>query len=303
MGKLSFGAAATDAATAPKEVKAEDKAVETPAAEAKPETPAAEAAPATEVKEVPVEVVNEAAAAPDKTVTVPESAAPATRPAGKPAVYVEGEDVEGEITQRDMKLPNIIIVQKTSDLTEIDGVSAGDFMIAKEIKVGSHKTPFRMVVLKAKKQYQEQLPFGSGVKPRIFSTMAEVEEAGLHNDWNHPEKDKRCAEILRMVMWIPQPEDVDAPHIFTIESPEGFGALVGFTAAKTTYGTVAKAVLGASSTFLTAEKGGLRAREWLMWATFEKNDNNSWYLPRIKPGAVVTKPQHEFYTNLLHSSL
>lgn len=220
----------------------------------------------------------------------------ATQPDRTVSTYVEGEDIDGEITSRDVKYSRINVVQKVGELSDNPDFSPGAIILGKEVVIAKPNGVLTLIALKAQKSYQEQLPFGCGVTPRLFKTAEEVRIAGLSLEWGAP---ARAAEILNVLFWIPQPAGIDAPHLFSMEGPEGPGTIAGFTAARTAYGTVGKALIGASKTFLTAEKGGLRSTAWEMYCTLEKRESNSWYLPRIRPAARTSVELSAYLATLL----
>jgi hypothetical protein len=249
-------------------------------AEAEKETPdqevSTEVAPAAQ-QETP---------ATDKTV--------ATRPeGGAVAHYVEGEDAEGEFSSRDMLWPSLKIVSKTSADAEVYGI--GSWIIG-SVKVGEMTKPVKVVAVKIQKAYQEQLPYGSQVRPRIFRTSADVFAAGLTLDWDTDRP--RAAEVLGVRFWVPQPEGVDAPDVFVLEGPEGPGAIVKFFAARTAYGTVGKTLIHAHQTHLRADKGGLISKWWNLTATKEARNNNTWLLPRLALGEKVDEKLIAFLKDL-----
>jgi hypothetical protein len=209
------------------------------------------------------------------------------------AVYVEGEDAEGEFSSRDIQWSSLSLVTKTSADAETYGI--GTWLVNKETPVGKMTDPLPLVAVKIQKAYQEQLPFGTGQRPRMFRTAAEVAEAGLSLEWG---SDARAAEVLGIRFWLPQPADVDAPHIFMLESPEGMGTIVKFFAARTTYGTVGKALIQASQTFLRADKGGMVSKWWEMTATRESKNGNTWLLPRVKPGKPTSPEMAAFLKSI-----
>jgi hypothetical protein len=216
--------------------------------------------------------------------------APAKAPV---AIYVEGEDAEGEFSSRDIQWPSLSLVTKTSADAETYGI--GTWLVNKETPVGKMTEPLHLIAVKIQKAYQEQLPFGTGQRPRMFRTSAEVHEAGLSLEWG---SDARAAEVLGVRFWLPQPADVDAPHVFMLESPEGMGTIVKFFAARTTYGTVGKALIQASQTFLRPDKGGMASKWWEMTATKEAKNGNTWLLPRIKPGKAASPEMAEFLKSI-----
>ena len=209
------------------------------------------------------------------------------------AVYVEGEDAEGEFSSRDVQWPGLSLVTKTS--ADADVYGAGTWLVGKEAPVGKMDKPLKIVAVKIQKAYQEQIPFGTGAKARMFRTAQEVHEAGLSLEWG---AEARAAEVLGIRFWLPQPSDVDAPHIFTEDGPEGPGAIVKFFAARTTYGTVGKTLISASQTFLRSDKGGLSAGVWEMTATKESKNGNTWLLPRIKPAGKTSPDLAAFLKSL-----
>lgn len=226
-------------------------------------------------------------------VEVVENKAVAVRDAQPAAIYVENEDAEGEFSARDVVWPGLSLVTKTSADAETYGIGA--WLVNKETPVGKMDKPLRLVAVKIQKAYQEQVPFGSGVRPRMFRTASEVAAAGLSLDWS---ADARAAEVLGVRFWLPQPEGVDAPHVFNLEGPEGLGTIVKFFAARTTYGTVGKTLIGAQQTFLRRDKGGLASGWWEMTATREAKNGNTWLLPRLRPAGKVDEKLASFLREL-----
>jgi hypothetical protein len=222
-----------------------------------------------------------------------ETTSLAVAPTAPTAIYVEGEDAEGEFSSRDFQSPPLTLVTKTSADAETYGI--GTWLVNKETPVGKMTEPLPVIAVKIQKAFQEQLPFGTGQRPRMFRTSAEVHEAGLSLEWG---AEARAAEVLGVRFWLPQPADVDAPHVFTMESPEGMGTIVKFFAARTTYGTVGKTLIDASQRFLRPEKGGLATKWWEMTATKEAKNGNTWLLPRIKPGKAASPEMAEFLKSI-----
>lgn len=206
----------------------------------------------------------------------------------------DNPDMEGEYGSRDLLYPRLNLVQKSGTLA--DSFAPGSWVLGKEVSIGSHDVPLRFVALRTKKLYQEQLPYGSSVMPQTFATTEEFKAAGFSLQWG---ADARVAEIAHILLWIPQPEGVDAPHIFSMESPEGMGTLAGFTAARTAYGSFAKPLINAGFNFLAPAKGGLKAGWWTVTNTLEKKENNSWWLPRIKPAGPTGETLRAFFTSKL----
>lgn len=231
-----------------------------------------------------------------KAVNSPEEPSKALAPVAAPAspvVYVDTEDAEGEFSARDIQWPSLQIVTKTSAEAEVHGI--GTWLVNKETPVGKMTEPLNLVAVRIQKAYQEQLPFGSGVRPRMFRTIEEANSAGLSLDWH---SDARVAEVLGVRFWLQQPEGVDAPHVFILDGPEGPGTIVKFFAARTTYGTVGKNLIKAKQTYMRNDKGGLVSGWWKMTATKETKNGNTWLLPRIVPGGKTSPELAAFLRDL-----
>jgi hypothetical protein len=215
-------------------------------------------------------------------------------------------DVEGEISERDIKRPRLYLVQKTSTIVKSDpddesGFNFGDWVVNKDTHIGTAKKAFKVVVAAARKVYQEYIPFGTGDDrlPRTWRTAAEVREAGFTTEWGT--STPRAAEVLHALLWIPQPEGIDAPHVFSMEGPDGPGALVVYTASGTAYSGFGKAVLTAASTgHLTKERGGLISGLWELTASLEKKENKVWYQPRLRPAGRTSDGLQAFLREGLH---
>ena len=112
--------------------------------EAAPETPQTTAGdPVEETASATPEVPN------PETALIP-------RPSYTPATYVEGEDLEGEISGRDIKFPRLNLVQKVGELS--DSAKPGSLVLAKELVLREPGQFLDVIALKAQKLYQEQLP-------------------------------------------------------------------------------------------------------------------------------------------------
>jgi hypothetical protein len=230
------------------------------------------------------------------TAMVPAAPAPAApTPYAPPAAhYVADEDGEGEFSSRDMKFPRINIAQKTGELS--DEFSYGAVVLNKAIALGNfEKAVENVVVLQIQKLYQEYVPYGSGVMPRLFRTATEVHEAGLSLEWGAA---KRANEILNVVFWIPQPEAGKDDHVFPFEGPVGNGVLAKFTAASTAYSTIGKTLIQAKKTFCAPDKGGMVSMTWTLHVTSEKKNGNSWALPHLRPIGKTPEALAQFLRDL-----
>jgi hypothetical protein len=234
-----------------------------------------------------------------KALVTGEAKAPA--PYAPPAAYTSDDDAEGEFTESDRRYPRLNVVAKTSKLLEpdsetvIEGIKAGDLVLAQEIKLDA---PLEVVVCQIQKKYQESLPWGSQQQPRLFDTAAEVHAAGFSTEWGAK---NQVNSLMNIVLWIGQPTEGLAEHLFPFEGPLGLGTLAKFTVTKTGYTSVGIALANAKKSFCSPEKGGFVGHSWELYTTFEKKNGNSWWLPRIRPMGA-TDPKLAQYLRELKSA-
>lgn len=79
---------------------------------------------------------------------------------------------------RDVRLPRINLVHKTSKSEAVEKFGIGSFSLNQEVKLSDGKTPIILTALRAVKDYQQKLPFGSDEDPKVFGTPEEVQQAG-----------------------------------------------------------------------------------------------------------------------------
>ena len=124
-------------------------------------------------------------------------------------VAVSDGGLEGEWSDSDMKFPTMKIVQGSGPLSKEFTVgsliSGEDYLLnpvdpkAKEIAPG-----LRIIPVKIKKQFRENLPEGSfeaGIMPRVVDSIQQVEALGGHTQWIGDQKPPwaPCATCLFLV--------------------------------------------------------------------------------------------------------
>jgi hypothetical protein len=182
--------------------------------------------------------------------------------------------IEGEVGQKDIQLPRLNLVQKMSDLVN-QGISPNTFVLNKEIPLGKS---FEAVVVRLKKQFQQDLPYGTDVQPHVCDTLAEVREAGGSIEWG---AENHYSEIAHMQMLVKAPEGLpeEALDNFPYEVDGSHWAPCMFTAAKTAYKTSAKPVITAAFSTL---RQGLHHGLWTVTAELKSNAMGSWSIPQFK---------------------
>jgi hypothetical protein len=101
----------------------------------------------------------------------------------------------GAWDRKDIRLPRINLIHKTSKGELIEKFGIGSFALNQEVKLSDGKRPIVCTALRAAKDYQQKLPFGSDEEPKVFNTPEEVEKAR----WNPPIQQacSRREELLR----------------------------------------------------------------------------------------------------------
>lgn len=148
--------------------------------------------------------------------------------------------VQGEISQSDLRLPRINIVQKMSELAGT--FKFGDVVFEKTVKLGGVDSPVPFTPLRLRKQYQQDLPFGSEVMPLIFDRVEEVRAAGgsvVRGTENY------YAEIAHIQVAVPAPESTTESELeyFPYHFEGKDFALAVITVSRTAYGTLAKPII------------------------------------------------------------
>jgi hypothetical protein len=169
---------------------------------------------------------------------------------GSPAIVETGESLakvsapdnglQGEISQTDIRLPRINFVQKMSELAE--AFKFGDIVFEKTIKIGDLENPVSMTVLRLRKQFQQDLPYGSEDMPQVFNTSEEVREAGgsvVRGSGNY------FSEIAHIQVAIKAPDTIGEEELefFPYNFKGSDYAMAMITVSRSAYSTLAKPII------------------------------------------------------------
>lgn len=218
----------------------------------------------TEVEVVPATPEAVAVVAP----TLKQELAAATSPSKVPA------GIEGEVGNRDIQLPRLNLLQKTSELVDA-GFTPNTFALNREIPLGKSITA---VVVKLRKQFQQDTPYGSEVQAHVVDTLAEVREAGGSTEWG---SDNRYSEIAHLQLLVKAPDDLSEDQLdaFPYEVDGSHWAPCVITVAKTAYKAAAKPVITAAFSTLRA---GLHHGLWTVTAEMKSAPMGTWSTPQFK---------------------
>ena len=185
--------------------------------------------------------------------------------------------VSGPTDARDLVIPRLNIVQGVGPLSEI--YTPGDIVYNKEVLLVPKDEPITLTVLSIKKDYVERLPYDpQGPRPREFSTLEEVADAGYWVDWrdNQPPPVKERAEILILIQ---KPGEIDS-NAFNMDYEGTLHTLAVWTVMGTAYTRAAKRIFSAVQIELS--QTGLMSGLWELSATREQIGGNFVFVPTLR---------------------
>jgi hypothetical protein len=212
----------------------------------------------------------------------------------------------GDFAEEDFRLPRINIVQAVGPLSE--DYEPGSIVYNKDMvllepgqdpKVWSD--PINVTVLNAKKQFQENLDYGTEETPEIVETLEEVEARGGWIDWRGDEKPP-WRPILTALLLIEAPSD-DLTEEFSIQGVDGKAyELALWTLKGSAYSRAGKAINTAARFALRNKETGqpeLHKGKWSLQVRREKLGTNLVYVPRLRQHGKHDDEFVEFVTTLL----
>jgi hypothetical protein len=205
------------------------------------------------------------------------------------------DGVEGEIDAGDLRLPRISLVHPLSELAKAGRPDLiGSYLLNKEVVLGSAKAPFSITALKLKKQYQQELPFGTEESPLVFNTAQEVKDAGGSLTWG---SDNYFSEMLHALVVVEAPASVteDELILFPYEFGEHHYATAMWTLAKSAYNAAGKILITAAFHHL---RNGLHEGKWLVGVETKTKGKNSWFVPTLKAAGKHSPELAEFMASL-----
>jgi len=192
--------------------------------------------------------------------------------------------IEGEVSQRDIQLPRLNLLQKTSELVDA-GFSPNSFALNKEIPLGKS---IEVVVVKLFKKYQQDTVYGSEVTAHVCDTLAEVREAGGSIEWG---AENHYSEMANIELLVKAPADISEDHLdaFPYEVDGSHWAPCMMTVAKTAYKASAKPIITAAFSTLRA---GLHQGLWTVNAEMKSAPTGTWSVPQFK---LTGRTKQEMY--------
>lgn len=218
--------------------------------------------------------------------------APKQEVAALPSEGITGLD--GEITSGDIKLPRLNLVQKTSEAVDA-GFRPGDILFKSGDAIIPLALPSEVVVLNLRKQYQEDVPYGSDIKPRVVDTSAELRALGGSTEWG---AENKWNEIAHVQVLFAAPDDTpeDLLELFPYEFEGKSYARAMMTLAKSSFTKGAKPIITAFSSHL---RGRHWTGKWKLESKKQTGGGNTWYTPSFVANGRVSDEFAEFAKSFL----
>ena len=214
--------------------------------------------------------------------------------------------ISGDYQEGDFRLPRINIVQSVGPLSE--DFEAGSIVLNKDMillpasedpKIWS--APLNVTVLNAKKQFQENIEYGSDEMPETVETLEEVTARGGWLDWRN-DAPPPWRPILTALLLIEAPTDALADE-FSIQGPDGKAyELALWTMKGTSYSRAGKAINTAARFALRNKDTGLpelHKGKWTLQVRREKLGTNLVFVPRLRQHGKHADEFIAFITTLL----
>lgn len=197
----------------------------------------------------------------------------------------EPGQVSGEVDASDFELPDLKLAQSVGPLTEDLGFTPGQLVLKKEMAIWSpeESDPISITVLKVRKQFIENLDYGSDVMPRIFDTLQQVKDEGGHIEWIGSEPPPFVPLATALIL-IRKPDDLkDTAGAFNLEHESGLYTQAIWRLQGQSYKYAARKIITESR---------LRLKEGLFLGSFDllpikvKGKMNSYWVPQLKNGPM-----------------
>ena len=187
---------------------------------------------------------------------------------------IPGKPVEGEFLSEDFVIPKLHLVQAVGPLSE--KFTPGQYVYNKELVLSDGVVPVILTVLRIKKQYQENLPYGGDQLPRVLDTLDDVRRAGGWIDWRNNERPP-FSPILHALVLVRSPFEENP--LFPYEFDGAAYGLALWTLRGVSFTRAGKNIITASQFAL---KDGLHTGSWALTSKREKVGMNFIHVPVLR---------------------
>lgn len=216
------------------------------------------------------------------------------------SVLPSSSGFSGAWDRKDVRLPRLNLVHKTSAMELIEKFGIGAFCFNKEVKLGDGKTPVIITALRAAKDYIQKLPYGAPETPQVFNTPEEVEANGGSLNYADVNSGKYFGPRahIQIITAADEGASDEDEALFPYEFDGKAYGMAMFTVASSAYTSVGKEL----ATLCTNNKVGRKGMQFMrleLTSEVKKNSANSWHVPVIKYAGENPADLVEFYASLL----
>jgi hypothetical protein len=201
--------------------------------------------------------------------------------------------ISGEITQEDLKVPRVNLVQKSGQLC--DSFAPGTFLFEKTIVLSKHGESFTATALRFRKYYQEKVEFGtSNDMPAKADTAEQVRALGGSLIYGHDRYFQEVADIMLAVKAPTDLDEEDREHFCYSDGTDDYGLAI-YTIAASAYTSLGKRLVTDATLLL---RNGLWTGQYEIGSELRKNASNSWYVPVGRFAGKHSPEKSEFFQSL-----
>lgn len=182
--------------------------------------------------------------------------------------------VTGDIDSGDITIPRLNVVQSVGQLCDL--FSPGGIVLNKETLLSSGTTPVEVTVLRCRKQFVENLPYGTEERPQVFDRLEDVKAAGGTIEWVGNIRPSYLP-VLHVEALLRVPDGVEGS--FPLEFGGKPYALALWTLRGMAYTRAARGILTAAKLSL---RDGLYTGRWELTTTRTKVGRNSVFVPVLR---------------------
>lgn len=226
--------------------------------------------------------------------------APAVQGDQQVAIPSDGAGFSGAWSRKDIRLPRINLIHKTSDGEVIEKFGIGSFALDKAVKLTNGKTPLATTILRAGKDYQQKLPYGSKEDPNVVATPEDVIRVGGSLNYQDVKSGKFYGPRahMQLVFALPEGASEEDAALFPYEFGGVAYAMAMLTVASSAYTSVGKELATLCNNNKVMRKGMEFGKLELTSETRKKGDLD-WKIPVIKFVGENPAELVEFYRSLL----
>ncbi len=203
--------------------------------------------------------------------------------------------LDADVALEDVRLPRINVLQKMSELVDEPGYNAGDITFQKEVVVCPFGENLEITFLNLRRQYRENLPWGSDTEARVVNTREEVFAAGGSLKFRAPNE---WVPIAHLTCLIKAPANLPEEHeaLFPLSFNGDLYAMAIWTVSSSAYTSVASTLMTAVTQFL---RDGLWTANWELSVVKKAKDTKVYYVPTIKRRGNHTGDKLDYIKGLL----